>query len=144
MTTTQTEAFLAEIIPAQRAAEVALHNGDPEPRFRLWSHHDPVTVLGAKLTVVGWADVEPAFRQVASWFRDVEDYDFEVIAAGASGDVAYTVGYEHITTTVDGQPQTFTLRVTHAYRHEDGAWRIVHRHADFPPDPAGPVIPDPK
>ena len=29
-----------------------------------------------------------------------------------------------------------TLRVTHIYRHIDGDWKLVHRHADSPrPDP---------
>jgi ketosteroid isomerase-like protein len=34
---------------------------------------------------------------------------------------------------VDGEPRTYTLRVTHVYRRADGDWRIVHRHADVPP-----------
>jgi ketosteroid isomerase-like protein len=35
---------------------------------------------------------------------------------------------------VDGVPTTYTLRVTHVYRREDGQWRIVHRHGDRPPE----------
>jgi ketosteroid isomerase-like protein len=26
--------------------------------------------------------------------------------------------------------EPYTLRVTHAYRREDGDWKIVHRHGD--------------
>jgi ketosteroid isomerase-like protein len=26
-----------------------------------------------------------------------------------------------------------TIRVTHIFRRIDGSWRLVHRHADFPP-----------
>jgi hypothetical protein len=26
-----------------------------------------------------------------------------------------------------------TIRVTHVYRRFDDDWRLVHRHADFPP-----------
>ena len=130
---TETEEFLAEVLPAQRAAEHALHNGDVEPRLALWSHRDPVTVYGAKLSGSGWTDVERLFREVASWFADSEDYEFEVIAAGASGDLAYTVGYERNKVRVEGVPRVYTLRVTHVYRRENGRWRIVHRHADYPP-----------
>ena len=130
---TETEEFLAEVLPAQRAAEHALHNGDVEPRLALWSHRDPVTVYGAKLSGSGWRDVERMFREVASWFADSEDYEFEVIAAGASGDLAYTVGYERNKVRVEGVPRVYTLRVTHVYRRENGRWRIVHRHADYPP-----------
>ncbi len=131
--TTETEQFLAEALPKQRAAELAIHKGDAEPRLAMWSHADRATLFGAKLTAGGWSEVEPAFREVASWFTDSVEYDFEVIAAGASGDLAYTVGYEHNKVTVDGQPRTYTLRVTHVYRREAGEWRIVHRHGDFPP-----------
>jgi ketosteroid isomerase-like protein len=137
---TDTERFLAEMLPRQRAAEQAIHNGEVEPRLALWSRTDPVTVFGAKGSSSGWADLEPMFRKVASWFSDSEKYEFEVIAAGASGNLAYTVGYEHNRVKVDGEPRTYTLRVTHVYRREDGGqWRITHRHADVPPIDDGPI-----
>ncbi|HSH58554.1 MAG TPA: nuclear transport factor 2 family protein [Acidimicrobiales bacterium] len=74
---------------------------------------------------------------MASWFADSVAYNFEVVAAGASGDLAYTVGYEHNEVSVEGQPMTYTLRVTHVYRRENGHWHIVHRHADVPPSSNG-------
>jgi ketosteroid isomerase-like protein len=135
----ETEQFLAEMLPKQRAAEQAIHNGDVAPRLALWSRNDPVTLYGAKLSSSGWADIEQKFRTVASWFSDSTAYEFEVIAAGASGDLAYTVGYEHNRVKVAGEPQSYTLRVTHVYRREDGQWRIVHRHADFPPAADQPI-----
>jgi ketosteroid isomerase-like protein len=134
---TETEEFLADVLPKQRAAEQAIHNGDVEPRLALWSRRDPLTLYGAKLSGSGWADLEQKFRAVASWFADSIAYEFEVVAAGASGDLAYTVGYEHNDVSVDGKPTTYTLRVTHIYRREDGQWRIVHRHADVPPTSNG-------
>lgn len=130
---TEVEEFLADMLPRQRAAEQAIHNGDVEPRLALWSRHDPVTLYGAKLSGSGWADLEAKFREVASWFADSVAYEFEVVAAGASGDLAYTVGYEHNNVSVEGKSTTYILRVTHVYRREDGQWRIVHRHADAPP-----------
>lgn len=136
---TETEQFLAEMLPQQRAAEQAIHNGDAEPRIALWSRNDPLTVFGAKKSSFGWLDIEQLFRNVASWFSDSAEYEFEVIAAGASGDMAYTVGYERNQVKVDGRPRTYTLRVTHVYRREDGDWRIVHRHGDVPPDDDGPI-----
>lgn len=39
--------FLSAVLPRQQEADLALHNGDAEPRKRLWSDMDPVTVLGA-------------------------------------------------------------------------------------------------
>ncbi len=130
----ETDRFLSEVLPAQRAAEQAIHDGDVEPRLALWSHQDPVTLFGARLSGSGWTELEPTFRTVASWFSDSQEFEFEVVAAGASGDLAYTVGYERNRVHVEGAPRAYTLRVTHVYRREDGQWRIVHRHADYPPE----------
>lgn len=138
---TETDAFLAEMIPRQQAADGAIHDGDAAPRLALWSRNDPVTLFGARLSGSGWGEVEPMFHSVASWFAHSDSFNLEIIAAGASGDLAYTVGYEHTSTTVEGTPRQYTLRVTHVYRREDGNWRIVHRHADFPPGEATIPLP---
>jgi ketosteroid isomerase-like protein len=124
--------FLDTFVPRQQAADDALHNGDPEPRMELWSHEDPVTVFGAfGVAATGWGDVSKTFRWVASTFSKVEDFRLEVIAAGVSGDLAYTVGYEHSRVSRDGGPvRPNRLRVTHVYRRENGEWKIVHRHGD--------------
>lgn len=134
-----TDAFLADVLPRQTAAERAIHNGDQEPRAALWSRADPVSLFGAWLPIrTGWPDVSEAFKRVAAQFSDSLDYRFEVVAAGASGDLAYTIGFEHNTVSVNGRPTTYTLRATHVYRREDGEWKIVHRHADRPPDEPEP------
>ncbi len=68
---------------------------------------------------------------MASRFSDCTAYSFDLIAAGVSGDLAYTVGYERSTRSLDGGPvESGTLRVTHVYRRENGEWKIVHRHGD--------------
>lgn len=131
---TETEDFLAVMLPKQRAAEKALHDGDVEPRLALWTRGTPVTLLGAKLSATGWDEIEPSFREVASWFGGSESYEFEVVAAGASADLAYTVGYERNVAIANGERREYVLRATHVYRREDGQWRIVHRHADPVPD----------
>jgi hypothetical protein len=90
---TELEDFLRTVVPAQEAADNALINGDPEPRLRLWSDHDPVTLFGAERSATGRA--------------------------------------EHTNVSFDGGPVRYVrLRVTHVYRREDGAWKIVHRHGD--------------
>jgi ketosteroid isomerase-like protein len=45
---------------------------------------------------------------------------------------------EHTTTTVNGEPRGYTLRVTQVYRREDDTWRVVHRHADNEESVAAP------
>ena len=135
------EQFRTRFLPAQIEAEKAIHRGDPAPRFALWSPHDPVTLFGAWGPCnYGWDEISTTFRWVADRFSDLSDYQFEVIAADVSGDLAYTVGYEHSTVSVDGgAPTSQTLRVTHVYRREAGEWKIVHRHGDHKPIDQSPV-----
>src|SRR6266581_4794182 len=136
--------FVATMIPRQVEAEEALHRGDPTPRMAMWSHEDPVTLFGALgPNKSGWDEVSRTFRWVASMFSSITEYRFELLAAGASGDLAYTVGYERSTVSVDGGPaEPKTLRVTHVYRRENGEWKIVHRHGDFPPVDQSPPAPE--
>ena len=126
--------FLAEIHPRLVTELRALHNGDPQPRLAMWSTKDPVTLFGAAMSGRGWDEVSGIFRSIASRWSDCTDQRVDIVAAGVSGDLAYTVGFEHTSVSVDGVPvEPYTLRVTHIYRREDGAWKIVHRHGDAPP-----------
>ena len=60
---------------------------------------------------------------------------FDLVAADVSGDLAYAIGFEHIANSVVGVPvEPYTLRVTHIFRHENGEWKLAHRHADRVPD----------
>jgi ketosteroid isomerase-like protein len=132
MSTTERARFLESTLDAQIQAEVALHNGDVGPRDATWSHRDPVTVFGAAVPLtIGWAEVRPLFGWVAANFTACDDYEFEVIAADADGDLAYTVGIERYrATNAAGETVHNTLRVTHVYRREPDGWKIVHRHGD--------------
>jgi ketosteroid isomerase-like protein len=126
--------FLTTTVARQVEAERAIHDGDPGPRLAMWSTTDPVTVLGAVRTATGREEVSQLFRWLGAHFSDCTSYRYELVAAGVSGDLAYTVGYEHTSTSWDGVPmEPYVLRVTHAYRREDGEWKIAHRHADSVP-----------
>jgi len=116
--------FLTPTLARQLQAEKALINGDPGPRLAMWSTQDPVTIFGADKSTIGAEEARQVFHWLATRFSDLTDYRFELVAAGASGDLAYTVGYEHITVSIDGAPVApFTLRVTHLYRREDASGR---------------------
>ena len=128
---TKVDEFLSAVLPRQRDADLALHNGDAHPRKLLWSHQDPVTVLGAAKTVSGWPEVESLFDWLASNFSNCLSHELEVTAAGTSGDLGYVVGSERTTVSVgEAAPEPYALRVTLIFRREDGEWREVHRHAD--------------
>lgn len=60
------------------------------------------------------------FKWVASRFSNSQSFEYEVIAAGASGDLGYLVGIEHTTASVgDAPPEVYELRVTTIFRRED-------------------------
>lgn len=125
--------FLVWVNTVLRSAEVAVHNGDPAPRRSLWSRNDPVSVLGAWRSAHGQEELDLLFAHLAETFSDCTSYEFELVEAEVLGDVAYTVGYEHTSASVDGVPRTYTLRATQVYRREDGEWKVVHRHGSAPP-----------
>lgn len=132
--------FINLFLPRQNAAEEAIHNGNPELRLALWSAADPVTLFGAwGPCKSGSTEVTRISRWVASRFSNCDSYDFELVAAGVSGDLAYTVGYERSLRSQDGGPvEASTLRVTHVYRRENGEWKIIHRHGDLMPTDQSP------
>ena len=107
--------------------------------MQMWSTQDPVTVFGAIKSGSGWDEVSRLFRWIGSRFSNCTAYRFELVAAGVSSDLAYTVGFEHSSVSIDGVPiEPYTLRVTHVYRRENGEWKIVHRHADHVPSEQSP------
>ncbi|MGW4485339.1 nuclear transport factor 2 family protein [Amycolatopsis sp. NPDC004368] len=122
--------FLVWVETTLHDAEVALHNGDPALRLRIWSRTEPVSVLGAWRNAQGRGEVETLFTALGKTFSACTAYQFELVASGVSGELAYTSGFEHITATVDGEPRTYTLRATQVYRREHGVWRVAHRHGD--------------
>ena len=116
------------------AALAAMGSGDPAPvRGAVGgrARRHAVRRLGARRTRP--RDVTRTFEWVASRFSDgalVPRHD----VLHADGDLAVTVGFEHGDVRVDGgELRPMTLRVTHVLRRIDGDWRLVHRHADFPP-----------
>jgi ketosteroid isomerase-like protein len=129
------EDFHREFLPRFIDAQRAFHDGDPEPNLALWSTTDPVTLFAARgLVNTGTADVTKVFEYVASTFSDVRSFDWETLASGVGGDMAYTVAIERYTASADGADAApAELRVTHVYRREGGHWRAVHRHADRRP-----------
>jgi ketosteroid isomerase-like protein len=122
--------FLAWVKSDLYDAEVALLNGDAAPRRALWSRNEPVSILGALRNVYGPGEVEEAFTWLERMFSDCTSYTFELQAYDVVGDMAYTVGMEHVSTSRNGEPSSFTLRATQVYRCEGGQWRVAHRHAD--------------
>ncbi|MFF6777372.1 nuclear transport factor 2 family protein [Streptomyces sp. NPDC012637] len=124
------EDFLAWVGSDLYEAELAIHNGDPDPRRALWSREEPVSVLGAWRNAFGLREVDELFTHLAETFSACTSYAFELRACDVVGDMAWTAGFERTSVSVHGEPTSYTLRVTQVYRREDGEWRVAHRHGD--------------
>jgi ketosteroid isomerase-like protein len=132
-----TEEFLAAMLPRLVESDTALHNGNAALRKAMWSTTEPVTLFGAAMMTTGWPEIEATFDWLGARFSDCTSFDIEVVAADSSGDLAYLVAFEHTTASIGGDPPApYALRVTTIFRREAGAWKVVHRHADPLPDSA--------
>jgi ketosteroid isomerase-like protein len=127
---TETEKFLATMGPRITETETALHNGDNAQRIAMWSRIEPLTLFGAAMSGRGWSQIEPIFDAIGKQFSNCLSYENEIIAAEASGDLAYTVALEHTTASINSEPRSYVLRATTIFRREDGEWKVVHRHAN--------------
>jgi uncharacterized protein (TIGR02246 family) len=130
-----TTTALAETLNDMTDALVAIRRGDGEPYAEHWSRADDVTLFGAWGPIErGHEAVTETFKWVASRFGPEGSCEQDIITVHESGDLAVTVGVERGTAVVDGgEPFEMEIRTTHVYRREDGEWRLIHRHADFPP-----------
>jgi len=107
--------------------------GNPEPVKRLWSHREDATLTNPQGSVaLGWTEIAEATDRAASTRRDGRFLGFETLAKYATADLAYVVEVERLEAKVHGgeKMSPYALRVTMVFRPEDGAWKVVHRHAD--------------
>ncbi len=134
--------FREEIVGRQHQGEAALVQGDVRPRLAMWSHTDPVSLFAAVgPTKTGWAELEPTFHAVASRLSGGRDVRYELVAFDVSEDVAWTAGIARFVVSMDGRPpEAMAIRLTHAYRREDGDWKVVHEHSDFQPANHAPGV----
>ncbi|MEA2521749.1 MAG: hypothetical protein QOI81_1395 [Actinomycetota bacterium] len=124
---------LAQVMEQDHRALDAFVKGDPEPKKRLFSRRDDVTLanpLGPPAR--GWNQVEQTLERAASQLREGEAIGFERISEYATADLGYILEIERYRGKVGDVDEIApnSLRVTTIFRREDGEWRIVHRHAD--------------
>jgi ketosteroid isomerase-like protein len=122
-----------QVVEQQHQALDVFARGDAELAKKLWSRRDDIT-LGNPFGPFarGFDLVVEAMQRAASFYRDGKAVGFELMAKEVTADLAYLVEVERLSAKMDGGEDftTVELRVTSIYRNEDGAWRLVHRHAD--------------
>jgi ketosteroid isomerase-like protein len=127
------EAF-EDFMRRREEASNAYIAGDAGPLRTMLTHADPATFLPPDGAVVeGAAAVEEAQVGGAGAFGPGSTGHFEVLSSGASGDLGFWTGRQVARMDVKGrdEPVEMVLRTTEVFRVEDGAWKLVHRHADL-------------
>jgi ketosteroid isomerase-like protein len=115
-----------------RAAMADVANGDPAAMQALYSRRDDATSFyGWGGYEKGWAAVEQRWDWAGRQFRG-GTVRHENVTTVVTAELAYTTDIETFEARMDGmdRPARWSNRVTHIFRLEDGAWRLVHRHAN--------------
>ena len=121
------ETDLAQMIEQDHQALDALVTGDPEPKKRMFSRRDDVTLANPPGPPVrGWSDVEKTMERVASSIRDGEPHHFERISESATPDLACVLEIERSRAKFGGSNElaAYSLRVDAL---ETRSWRVEGR-----------------
>ena len=109
-------------------------NGDTALWMENVSRGRDVMIMGAwGAYEKGWPEVQARYEWAGARFRDSgAKLSVEYLTSVQSGDLAFTTAIERAEVKVAGQEKAapMALRVTHIFRKEDGAWKLVLRHAD--------------
>ena len=129
------DSSLQKFLPQWEEAQSHFINGDPTLWMQHSSHRDDATVLGAFGGYEkGWNEVGPRYDWASSQFKaGGARIKVEYLNTGVSGDLAFTVAIERQDEVRLGDqenPAPRALRVTQVFRKENGAWKLLHRHAD--------------
>ena len=114
-------------------AGLEITNGNPDVYKSLYSRRDDVTLANPfGPPVRGWSNVSATLDRAAEKYRDGEVVGFENVSTVVAADLAYTVEIESYRARVGGAQEMtpVSVRVTSVFRREDGAWKLLHRHAD--------------
>jgi ketosteroid isomerase-like protein len=110
------------------------NRGDPKPIIRMFSHREDVSLANPLGPAVrGREDVAATVERAATHFREGYATGFETIVKNVAPDLAFTVEVEHYKVKVDGRKDLSSkaARVTSIFCREEGAWKLLHRHADY-------------
>ena len=124
---------LTKFMEQDHLALDAFVKGDPEPLKNLYSRRDDVVIANPfGPPAKGWEKAAETMDRAATNFRDGEATGFQRISEYATADLGYVLEIERFRSKIGGGDKLvpFALRVTTIFRREEGAWRIIHRHAD--------------
>jgi SnoaL-like domain len=134
-----------EVLERFKRAGNEFMKGNPKPVQDLFSHREDVTLANPfGPPARGWDEVAKTQERGASYYRDGEIYDFEIVGKYVTPELGCILWIERTNAKVGGAEEITPcdLRVIMTLRPEDGTWKVVHRHADpiTTPRPAESVI----
>ncbi len=121
-----------QTLQQERTANKHFLAGDAAPVKAMWSHAGDVTICGGfGAYEKGWEQVGPRLDWAAARYLE-GDTTIEMLAMGASGDLAYAVWLDRGQVRMAGRDEfsPTALRITQIYRREEGMWKVIHRHGD--------------
>lgn len=129
-------ASLRAFLPQWEQAQTRFINGDPSLWKQYSSQRDDVTILGGfgGYGEKGWSAVGERYDWASSQYKPGgATMKVEYLNIGVSGDLGYTVAIERqqgARVRDQAAAAQRALRATQVFRKEEGAWKLVHRHAD--------------
>jgi len=131
------DATLLKFLDQLAEATYQFNIGNGQPFLALVSSTAELTLMGAGGGFEkGIAQIKPRIDCLTQRRTKAEGYQdnravIEYISVFAAGDLAYTVQIER-RKLAEGQniATDNVIRATHVLRKENGAWKLLHRHAD--------------
>lgn len=122
-----------DAIAALHAAMAKVANGDVSAIKALYSHTaDATSFYGWGGYEKGWDAVSTRWTWAGQQFKG-GTVSYQNVSTVVTGEMFYVTDIETYRMSamagVEG-PTGWTNRVTHIFRKEDGAWRLVHRHGN--------------
>ena len=121
------------IIEESHQACLGIVNRSPDGFKELYSRAQDVTLANPFGPAVrGWEEAEGVLELAASRYRDGEIVGFESFAKHVTPELGWIHEVERYRAKVGAAEELspIVLRVTSVFRVEDGAWKLIHRHAD--------------
>ena len=131
---TISDASFEAFLPTWEEGLNRFSNGDPALFKQNVSHSADATIFEAFGGYEkGWEKVGPMYDWAASQFKTSGPKlkpEYKYINIIVSGDLAYTAAIAQSVVQETAIEKGAPLRVTEIFRKENGAWKLLHRHAD--------------